>query len=300
MCLTYKGMSGSATPPQSCLGRFCPLDFACARQTTTSCEPKRNATNAWSPQHPCAPSLRDPMNGPPRDKITVRFAGSAVICAVILFSGVVYATTHFSDASVRWTVFGVALAVVTAILVLWQIYIAQEQTRLARIQTEIIQRQDEILSQRPQLAIRFQEAVRNADGSFGPIRVTDSLNSTMLMLLEIENSGTRNIIEYKVEFLLPWYGSKENSLSAAPTDDPNWGRFRMKNEGAYTYDLRNYNRWSTVIEHPVLAKTTIELPLLVLNIPPVSQDWSIRWRVLTKEYVFPEDGEFGLLVLRTV
>lgn len=199
------------------------------------------------------------------------FVITAAVCTIILFGSVAYATTHFQDESVKWAVFGVAVGIVTSALVLWQIYIADEQTRLARIQTEIIQRQDEILNQRPDIAIAFQKQSRNLDGSFGPLAVTGTEKSQMLMLLEIENSGTRNIIEYKVEFLLPWYGDG-NLLTAAQTDDPEWGRFRMVSEGSYSYDMANYNRWSAVIQHPVLAKTTIELPLLVLNIPPVAHD----------------------------
>lgn len=240
------------------------------------------------------------MNHPQgtRDRVTVGFVVTAIACAVVLFGGVLFAATHFQDDAVRWTVFGVAVGVVTSALVLWQIYIAQEQTRLARIQTEIIQRQDEILNQRPDITIAFEKQSRNPDGSFGPLAVTGAEKTQMLMLLEIENSGTRDIIEYKVEFLLPWYGD-DNSLTAAQTNDPEWGRFRMVSEGSYSYDMANYNRWSAVIEHPVLAKTTIELPLLVLNIPPVAHQWNIRWRVLTKEYVFPKDGKFGLLVLKT-
>jgi hypothetical protein len=225
------------------------------------------------------------------------FMGVAIVVVAALFGGTWFAAAHFSDASLRWSVYGVAVMVATAMLVLWQIHIADEQTRLARIQTSIIQSQDEILNRMPCLNIRFEHNGNAADGS-SHIPAMGTTEMWTLIPLEITNTGTRNVNEYAVDFLIPSYG-EDNSITVRQESHPNSQRFQLEFIGAYTADMGNYMRWSKVVDDPVLAGATNDLPLLVLNIPPIAQTWNIRWRIRTGDYIFPSDGTFGTLLLIT-
>lgn len=194
--------------------------------------------------------------------------------------------------------FGVFVGLATFVLVWRQIGIANKQVDIAECELKLVEQQGRILEnqeadrrRRPDIVVTFEDGSTRFGPFAGAAPGITGLN-TLLLPLAITNRGDEDAISYRFEVLLPWYGNADNSLSVR--DDV--GGNKWEGKGHMAYDLGNYNRWGKENNNPLLAGQRQELPVLVVQFPPLVLEWQIRWRVITDHHVFPQDGSWGLLV----
>lgn len=171
------------------------------------------------------------------------------------------------------TIVAIVIAVAAAALAGWALVVAILDARNNAKQLMLLLRE-------PDIGISFEGGTNEY--------ASTSVETPLRLPLQITNSGNKNVLQYKVEFLLPW-----NSLSPDTTQRP------LSSLGHYTYENEEYSRWSKVVDVPLTQHSRTRLPILTVNIPPMAQAWKIHWRVTTEEHIFPKDGSFGTLVIKT-